>query len=149
MRIKNIAPVLFLIFISCGSQSQNDIKTKTIYIADVTSEFLAGYSITPDTLRASISIYFNGFESAEKRQLMKTKLKTEHIEKNGQISPSFQVNFSSSFKPTKVKSIEDIAYITAEEFSKTYYKSADPRTIIIKQNDGTFLIWKVIAIRPE
>jgi hypothetical protein len=96
----------------------------------------------------SIGLYIKGYESKKKREqamiLFKKKYKNSDVD-----FPSFTMNIISIEKPEKLKSLDNIKYLFASNFSKGDLKTSNPFFIIMKQKDGTYLKWKCSVLAVE
>ena len=78
----------------------------------------------------------------------KQKTKKKNFKKN-LLLPSFTINFISSWKPEKLFSIVDIEHISVKEFANGNLEITHPTYILLEQDDGSYLKWKVFHLAPE
>jgi hypothetical protein len=143
--IKKIILILFMgSFSFTFSQEQKERKYITIFI-DLKDKALKGYSISRDTMKAHFSIYVKGFESKANREKAIREYYQGPENSNGE--PSFIITFYAFesgpiFKPERLKSLDEIKYITLKEFRDRNYPQSSPTYIIHKLKDGTYLKWE-------
>lgn len=141
--------IIILLFCSCLTFSQKNNNSESLNILIVQGEKqIESLIINKDTTRCSISFYINGFETKKKREKAICSYK-KNAKNNSLGLPTFSINFISSWKPEKLVSLNGIDYISITEFIKSNLKTTNPTFIILKQNDGSYLKWKVIILSPE
>lgn len=141
--------IILLIFHFFSSYSQNNTNIKQQYIRVVKGDKqIESLIVNKDTTSFSISIYINGFESKKKREKALSYHKKKNFKKN-LLLPSFTINFISSWKPEKLFSIVDIEHISVKEFANSNLEITHPTYILLEQDDGSYLKWKVFHLAPE
>lgn len=145
MQLKKTHCVFLFFFIFIQVHSQEIKKIEYIFLSrpcDTTY-----YGIINDKSRASFSIYYMGYHIKSKRDSLSNVLNKRRWEFPNVIPSEPQLSMASSFWSTRRKNIaniEDLPYITLEEFyrdtSKYYLESR--LFFIIPLKNGTFDLWE-------
>jgi hypothetical protein len=146
--LRIITLLIFLFsFGTLFSQANQNEYTENI-VVNLNNKVINSFSINKDSTMMSIGLYIKGYESKKKREqamiLFKKKYKNSDVD-----FPSFTMNIISIEKPEKLKSLDNIKYLFASNFSKGDLKTSNPFFIIMKQKDGTYLKWKCSILAVE
>ncbi|RKS15788.1 hypothetical protein [Flavobacterium sp. 120] len=144
--IKNT--ILFLSLTLCFfAYAQESKNQKTTIFVDFNDQKTGEYSINNDTTSASFVIYIEKYQTKEARDKATTTYYNDPIDRNSVGIPSFSVNlYSFNSKPTKLKYLDCIKYMTVNQFIKKGYKTTSPTYVIHKLKDGTYLKWKTFTM---
>jgi hypothetical protein len=97
------------------SQANQNEYTENI-VVNLNNKVINSFSINKDSTMMSIGLYIKGYESKKKREqamiLFKKKYKNSDVD-----FPSFTMNIISIEKPEKLKSLDNIKYLFASNFS--------------------------------
>ena len=113
---KNQFLLIFLFsFGTLFSQANQNEYTENI-VVNLNNKVINSFSINKDSTMMSIGLYIKGYESKKKREqamiLFKKKYKNSDVD-----FPSFTMNIISIEKPEKLKSLDNIKYLFASNFS--------------------------------
>lgn len=161
MSIKPLS-IIVLIFISItGNMFSQNAKLDSLYVLLQLDKTVI-YSISKDSTRASFGIYRKGSlknKSTPATAIERKKSKKETLENVKNNPPMFSkrntiaksLEYWSIEKPIRTNTINNIPYITREEFinHELKYIYAKNLFIIHPISRGTYLIWKVDAIPVE
>jgi hypothetical protein len=146
LRIITLLIFLFSFGTLFSQANQNEYAENIV--VNLNNNVINSFSINKDSTLMSLSLYIKGYESKKKREQAMILFRKKY-NKAVFISPSFTMDIISLEKPEKLKSLDNIKYLFASNFSKSDLKTSNPFFIIIKQKDGTYLKWKSSVLAVE
>jgi hypothetical protein len=137
--------ILILSTIVLISIPEKQINETLVIVSDFRDNLLTNVSLGKDSTGLSFGIYINGYESSKKRADAIKKWKTRLDKKNSDYLrlPTFSINFLGFTKPQRISNLDGLKFITIREFSKGKFKVTNPTYMIFKQENGSYLKWKV------
>lgn len=156
MSINNSIIRIYSILILTVGMFSNQTETNILYLEDLNKDYISVKS-SKDYMRTSFSIYRESYnsEKQQKKIVKKNNEKTSIFKKAPDTSfvssPTSSINYFSLDKPEKISTINNLDFITVEELrtNKKIYLASKIKYIIVKDDKGNFLKWKVNMLPIE
>ncbi|OIQ22205.1 MAG: hypothetical protein BM557_02175 [Flavobacterium sp. MedPE-SWcel] len=156
MSINNSLISIYSILILAVSMFSTQTETNILYLEDLNKDYISVKS-SKDYMRTSFAIYRESYNSEkQQRKIVKKNNEKTNIFKKAPdtsfvSSPTSSINYLSVDKPEKISTINNLDFITVEELrtNKKIYLASKIKYIIVKDDKGNFLKWKVNMLPIE